>query len=357
MLIGGDCRAVRAFTPRSRRNAVAVNARRVGKGPRLAARMTRGDEEQRRRRRGNRRHAAPRGGGRSGNRPAKPSPLSSARRSAMPAGLTRPLIFLGRRIACSAVQPPEGDFRMRFDDAPSATRAAPAAAHRSRGFSEKMPKAWIETPRGGSEVFRATSLALRCASYQRSTVVNASLTAWTAARDGMEKTLDWRCAEQRPHQQLRSAPALAREVGQADRHVDRDHRIVGQAVDESGKAGKDRRPPARRPARSDHGDPAGLAAVDAGDGAAGGVQCAQARLVLPGMHESGAAAPSPSDATGSARRFRAAVRRRRAWPCGPGSRTPTRWSTAAPWPPAGRPAAAPDRPRRSGRRARSAACR
>ena len=172
----------------------------------------------------------------------------------------------------------------------------------------------------------------------------------------MEKTLDWRCAEQRPHQRLRPAPALVREVGQADRHVDCDDGIVRQAVDQARRSSaKMRDVPARRRA------PASPRSI---------LPCSRRRprscgrrhpmrssaAVPAGMHEMAQLHHRHRMRQALRRRSRAAVRRRRAWRCAPGSRTPRRSSTAAPWRRAGRRAAGPGRRRRSGRRARWAAC-
>ena len=83
-------------------------------------------------------------------------------------GLMRFLIFLGRRMARSPFS-----FQKATSGCDSKIRARNSGrAISTRSISrilEKMPNAWIETPRGGSDVSRATALARRWAAYQSST--------------------------------------------------------------------------------------------------------------------------------------------------------------------------------------------
>ena len=97
--------------------------------------------------------------------------------------------------------------------------------------------------------------------------VKARVSAWTAARDGIEKTLDWRCSEQSADERFRPAAAMAGKVGQADRHVDGDDGVVRQGLDKARKRSRRSRPTASSGA--EHRNPARRAAVDAdqiGDG-------------------------------------------------------------------------------------------
>ena len=131
-------------------------------------------------------------------------------------------------------------------------------------------------------------------------------------------------------------------------------RVAGQAVDELGEARERRRPPARRPASAITAiQPALQPSTPAIVRPPASMRSSAA--VLAGMRQMPQLHHRHRVRQALRHRSRAAIRRRRAWRCAPGSRTPRRSSIAAPWPPAGRRAAAPGRPRRSGRRARWAA--
>ena len=94
----------------------------------------------------------------------------------MPAGLTEPLIFLGSVIAVppfSRQKATSGcDSKMRVRKSGRAINKASISR-----ILANIPKAWMETPRGGSDVVIATSLARRCASYQASMVVKSFMSA------------------------------------------------------------------------------------------------------------------------------------------------------------------------------------
>ena len=94
----------------------------------------------------------------------------------MPAGLTAPLIFFGSASAWSPFSRQKATSGCDSKTRPRRSGRAISSASISRIFA-KMPKAWIETPRGGSEVALATSLARRCAAYQASIVVKSLVSA------------------------------------------------------------------------------------------------------------------------------------------------------------------------------------
>ncbi len=94
-----------------------------------------------------------------------------------------------------------------------------------------MPKAWIDTPRGGSDVSRATRADdVDAPRTTRSTVANGLVGGVNRRprRDGEDAGLA-AAASRRRTRHLRSAPAMPGEGRQADRHVDRDNRVLGQS--------------------------------------------------------------------------------------------------------------------------------
>ena len=148
---------------------MAVKAGRVRERQRLVARVTGGDEEERR---GVEEVVGIGTGGRwpvgEGGRQPEPDQQRAAFRHA-------------GRVDEALIATPLFSRQKATSGCDSMIRARNSARDRSSASISrifgKMPKAWIETPRGGCDVFRAASLALRWPSYQRSMVVNGSLKA------------------------------------------------------------------------------------------------------------------------------------------------------------------------------------
>ena len=221
-----------------------------------------------------------------------------------------------------------------------------------------MPKAWIETPRGGSEV-RARDLARPA----------MRLVPALERRERLGLGIDGGARGDRKDARLAlrraaAAPALpgprpplrvksGRPIGMSTA-IDR---VAGKAVDQSGKGRRTRWPAGSPPASAARPRSSRLAAVDAGDRATGGIPMRSSPPVPAGMGEM--AQLHHRHRMRQAARIGLELQLVAAALGRAGEDLEHRGGgrSAAPWRPAGRPAAAPGRRRRSGRRARSAAAR
>ena len=243
---------------------------RVGKGPRLAARMARGNEQQRRRRRGNRRpphRAAAPGRGKSRR---KPSRQAAPRRSAMPGRIDLALHLLRQSHRLLAIEPAEGDFRMRFDDAPAQLGPRPISSASISRILGKCRKPGSRRRAADPRSPAPPSLALRCASYQASTVVKSLVVGIDrgARRDREDAGLALRRAADAPAASGPRPPLReisGRPIGMSTAMTASSGRLSTSAA-KVGKIATD----GCAARRQHHRDPAGLAAVDADDRAAAG---------------------------------------------------------------------------------------